>query len=229
MREPNRSEAVLLDAAEYLLDERLSDGIDGATACLLRQQAADGYWCGELEADTTLSSDYILYLHVLGDTARVPKLAEHIRRRQLSDGGWNIYEGGPGELNATVKAYVALKLAGDTPDAPHLVRARRRVHALGGLERTNSFTRFYLAVVGAVGWDLVPAALPELLILPSWFVLNLYRMSSWTRTIVVPLTIIYAVKPRSTHLPQAQVDELFVNPEEKSIAFRWDGRLICWR
>jgi squalene-hopene/tetraprenyl-beta-curcumene cyclase len=230
MGEWSRSEAVSPGAtAEYILDERLSEGIEGATEFLLSQQAVDGYWCGELEADTTLSSDYILYLHVLGDTARVPKLAEHIRRHQLSDGGWNIYEGGPAELNATVKAYLALKLAGDSADAPHLVRARRRVHALGGLERTNSFTRFYLALVGAVGWELVPAALPELVILPSWFVLNLYRMSSWTRTIVVPLTIVYALKPRSTHLPQAQVDELFVNPEEKSIAFRWDGRLICWR
>src|SRR5436190_17998672 len=229
MVEPNRSEAVSLDAAKYLLDERLSDGIESATACLLSQQAADGYWCGELEADTTLSSDYILYLHVLGDTARVPKLAEHIRRHQLSDGGWNIYEGGPAELNATVKAYLALKLAGDSPGAPHLVRARRRVHALGGLERTNSFTRFYLALVGAVGWDLVPAALPELVILPSWFVLNLYRMSSWTRAIVVPLTILYAVKPRRTLLPRARVDELFLDPAEKNIAFRWDDRLICWR
>src|ERR1700704_4735313 len=206
MGESNRSEAVAA-GEDYLLEERLADGIQGATACLLRQQAADGYWCGELEADTTLSSDYILYLHVLGDTARVPKLAEHIRRNQLSDGGWNIYEGGPAELNATVKAYLALKLAGESADAPHLVRARRGVHALRGLERNNSFPRCYLALVGAVGWELVLAALPELVILPSWFVLNLYRMSSWTRTIVVPLTIIYAVKPRSTHLPQVQVDE----------------------
>src|SRR5712691_2100108 len=209
MAEPNRSEAVSVGTADYLLDESLSDGIESATACLLGQQAVDGYWCGELEADTTLSSDYILYLHVLGDTARVPKLAEHIRRHQLPDGGWNIYEGGPAELNATVKAYLALTLAGDSPDAPHLVRARRRVHALG--------------------WDLVPAALPELVILPSWFVLNLYRMSSWTRAIVVPLTILYAVKPRSTHLPRAHVDELFLNPADRRIAFRWDDRLLSWR
>ena len=229
MGKPNRSEAVSLNAAEYSLDERLSDGIESATEWLLSRQAIDGYWCGELEADTTLSSDYILYLHVLGDTARVPKLAEHIRRHQLSDGGWNIYEGGPAELNATVKAYLALKLAGESPDAPHLVHARQRVHLLGGLERTNSFTRFYLALVGAVGWELVPAALPELVILPSWFLLNLYRMSSWTRAIVVPLTILYAVKPRSTLLPRARVDELFLNPAEKRIAFRWEDRLICWR
>jgi squalene-hopene/tetraprenyl-beta-curcumene cyclase len=215
--------------APYSRDERLSDAIDGAVSRLLSERAAEGYWCGELEADTTLSSDYILYLHVLGDRARVPKLAEHIRRHQLADGGWNIYEGGPAELNATVKAYFALKLAGDDVNAPHLVRARARVHALGGLERTNSFTRFYLALVGAVGWDLVPAVLPELVILPTWFVLNIYRMSSWTRAIVVPLTILYALKPSRTLLPDASVDELFVDPSERLLAFRWDTRLISWR
>jgi len=229
MGEPIRSEAVSAAAENYSLDERLGEGIDAAAGWLLSQQASDGYWCGELEADTTLSSDYILYLYVLGDIERVPKLAEHIRRHQLSDGGWNTYEGGPAELNATVKAYVALKLAGDSPEAPHLVRARKRVHALGGLERTNSFVRFYLALVGAVEWDLVPAALPELVILPSWFILNLYRMSSWTRAIVVPLTIIYALKPRTMLLPLARVDELFLDPAERTVAFRWDDRLICWR
>src|SRR5882757_3213893 len=104
MGEPNRFEAVSLGDAEYSFEERLSEGIESATEWLLSQQAVEGYWCGELEADTTLSSDYILYLHVLGDTARVPKLAEHIRRHQLADGGWNIYDGGPAELNATVKA-----------------------------------------------------------------------------------------------------------------------------
>src|SRR5579863_9801691 len=185
-------------------DERLERAIEHGISWLLAQQAPEGHWRGELEADTTVESDYILYLHILGSSDRVPKLAEYVRRQQLADGGWSIYEGGPAELNATVKAYFALKLAGDSPRAPHLVRARARVHALGGLERSNSFTRFYLALVGAVGWDLVPATLPELVILPSWFVLNLYRMSSWTRTIVVPLTILYAVKPRSTHLPRAR-------------------------
>src|SRR5712692_6822812 len=184
-------------------ESRLSDTIDRAVSWLLARQAAEGYWCGELEADTTLESDYILYLHVLGDVDRVPKLANFIRRRQLPGGGWNIYEGGPAELNATVKAYFALKLAGDSPDQAHMARARARVHQLGGLERTNSFTRFYPALVGAIGWDLVPAVPPELVILPSWFVLTIYKMSSWTRAIVVPLTILYALRPRRTVLPHA--------------------------
>jgi squalene-hopene/tetraprenyl-beta-curcumene cyclase len=210
--------------------EPLSIAIDAATSWLLDQQAPDGYWCGELGADTTLASDYILYLHVLGDTAQVPKLAAHVRRHQLPDGGWNIYQGGPPELNASIKAYFALRLAGDAPDEPHLARARRRVHQLGGLERANSFTRFYLALVGAIEWTLVPAIPPELVILPSWFVLNLYNMSSWTRAIVVPLTILYALKPERTILQGARVDELFRDPAaRRGPPIGWDATVFSWR
>src|SRR5262245_52993817 len=127
---------------------RLDASIENAAAFLLSLQHKDGYWLGELEADTTLESDYIFYLHVLGkfDRSRVAKLADYVRCRQLSDGGWNIYTGGPSEVNATVKAYFALKLAGDSPDADHMKKACRRVHELGGLEHTNSFTRLYLAL-----------------------------------------------------------------------------------
>jgi squalene-hopene/tetraprenyl-beta-curcumene cyclase len=216
-------------AIEETVGERLSTGIDASTSWLVDQQAPEGYWCGELRADTTLASDYILYLHVLGDTTRVPKLAAHVRRHQLPDGGWNIYEGGPSELNATVKAYLALRLAGDAADAPNLARARRRVHGLGGLERTNSFTRFYLALIGALDWTLVPAMPPELVIVPSWFVLNLYEMSSWTRAIVVPLTILYALKPKQTILPGARVDELFRDPSGSGGALSWDATLFSLR
>src|SRR5437868_5318608 len=102
--------------------ERLAEAVDRGANHLLSLQAEEGYWLGELEADTTLESDYILYLHVLGkaDRERVTKLANYVRRRQLDDGGWNIYFGGPSELNATVKAYFALKLSGDEPEAPHM-------------------------------------------------------------------------------------------------------------
>jgi squalene-hopene/tetraprenyl-beta-curcumene cyclase len=208
--------------------EPISTAIDAATSWLLDRQAPDGYWCGELRADTTLASDYVLYLHVLGDTGRVPKLAAHIRRHQLPDGGWNIYEGGPSELNATIKAYVALKLAGDSPDGPHLTRARHRVHQLGGLEHANSFTRFYLALIGALDWTGVPAMPPELVILPSWMVLHLYNMSSWTRAIIVPLTILYALKPQQTILQGARVDELFRDPAAHPRSIAWDTTLFTW-
>src|SRR2546426_10002017 len=191
--------------------DRLDSTVEKAASLLRSLQHDDGYWLGELEADTTLESDYIFYLHVLGrfDCKRVTKLAEFIRRRQLDDGGWNIYFGGPSELNATVKAYFALKLAGHSPELQHMVRACRRVREIGGLERTNSFTRLYLALAGVIGWEMVPAIPPELMFLPRWVPINIYEMSSWTRAIVIPLTILYGLKPRWPVPPQARIDELF--------------------
>src|SRR5438105_1319855 len=205
-------------ASRNLLDA----SIEKAVSFLKSLQHEDGYWLGELEADTTLESDYIFYLHVLNrfDRKRVAKLAEYIRRRQLHDGGWNIYGGGPSEVNATVKAYFALKLAGDEPEAPHMVRACRRARELGGLEQTNSFTRFYLAMGGVVDWEMVPAVPPELMFLPRWFPINIYEMSSWTRAIVIPLTILYARKPR-WEVP-VTLDELFTRePASSARGFNW--------
>jgi squalene-hopene/tetraprenyl-beta-curcumene cyclase len=211
------------------LDARVADAVERSSAWLLAAQAPQGYWWGELEADTTLESDYILYQQILGRTEKIGKLANFIRRKQLPDGGWNIYPGGPSEINATVKAYFALKLAGDSPDAPHLASARQRVHELGGLEATNSYTRFYLAMTGALGWNLVPAIPPELMLLPRWFFVNLYEMSSWTRAIVIPLTILYALKPGWTVPEGARVDELFRDASRKASAFSWDARVFSWR
>jgi squalene-hopene/tetraprenyl-beta-curcumene cyclase len=211
--------------------ERLSEAIDRGVSHLLSLQAQEGYWLGELEADTTLESDYIFYLHVLGkaEPGRIGKLANYVRRRQLPDGGWNIYFGGPSELNATVKAYFALKLAGDAQDEPHMQRALGRVHELGGIEASNSYTRFYLALSGAVGWEMVPAVPPELMLLPSWFAINIYEMSSWTRGIVIPLAILHAHKPYWPLPNHARVDELFRDPSRKAAAFAWDGCLFSWR
>jgi squalene-hopene/tetraprenyl-beta-curcumene cyclase len=156
--------------------ERLQKSIERGAAHLLSLQTEQGYWQGELEADTTLESDYIYYLHVLGkaDPERIAKLANYLRRRQLPDGGWSIYPGGPSELNATCKAYFALKLAGDSTEAPHMAQARATVHRLGGLEHSNSYVRFYLALVGAVGWELVPAIPPEFMLMPDWFLMSIY-------------------------------------------------------
>ena len=198
---------------------------------LLSLQEGQGYWCAELEADTTLESDYIFYLHLLGraEPDRVRKLANYIRPRQLPDGGWNIYIGGPAELNATVKAWVALRLAGDSADAPHMVRAAERVRMLGGLEGTNSFTRFYLALAGAIGWDMVPAIVPELMLLPSWFPINLYEGSSWTRGIVVPLMILWARKPAWKLPIDLGIDRLWQNSSRQHAAFAWRLNLFSWR
>jgi squalene-hopene/tetraprenyl-beta-curcumene cyclase len=208
-------------------ENRLDAAIEKAAIYLRSLQHEDGYWLGELEADTTLESDYIFYLHVLDrfDQKRIAKLAEYIRRRQLHDGGWNIYAGGPSEVNATVKAYFALKLAGDEPDSPHMARACRRARELGGLEQTNSFTRFYLAMAGVVDWDMVPAVPPELMFMPRWFPINIYEMSSWTRAIVIPLTILYARKP-CWETPVG-LDELFT--KKPSPPGRGQGEGLNWR
>ena len=198
---------------------------------LLSAQSQDGYWWGELEADTTLESDYVVYLHVLGQlkSEKVAKLANYIRKKQLADGGWSIFEGGPSELNASVKAYVALRLAGDALTAPHIVGAKEKIIELGGLEATNSYVRFYLAMVGAIDWNIVPSIPPELMLLPEWVPINIYEMSSWTRGIVIPLSIIYGNKP-DWHLPEGvTVNELFKTKGEKPHSFDWDKRVISWR
>jgi len=211
--------------------EQVEKAVQGGAECLLSLQTEEGYWHGELEADTTLESDYIYYLHVLGQAApeRIEKLANYVRRRQLEDGGWPIYPGGPSELNATTKAYFALKLAGDAPDAAHLAKARETVHRLGGLEHTNSYVRFYLALVGAVGWELVPAIPPELMLLPNWFYFNIYEMSSWTRGIVIPMAILSSVRPEFRLPERARVDELFKDPTQKTAAFAWSKKILSWK
>jgi squalene-hopene/tetraprenyl-beta-curcumene cyclase len=211
--------------------QRLPETVERGAEHLLSLQVAEGYWQGELEADATLESDYIYYLFVLGqaEPVRVAKLANYVRGKQLEDGGWNIYPGGPSELNATCKAYFALKLAGDDPNSPQLTAARNTIHRLGGLEHTNSYVRFYLALVGAVNWELVPAIPPELMLLPNWFFINIYEMSSWTRGIVIPMAILSAIRP-DWRLPEhARVDELFKNPAHQAAAFDWSDKVVSWK
>ncbi len=211
--------------------QRLPETIERGAEHLLSLQGPDGYWQGELEADSTLESDYIYYLFVLGkaDPVRIAKLATYVRSKQLDDGGWSIYPGGPSELNATCKAYFALKLAGDDPNSSSLSAARETIHRLGGLENTNSYVRFYLALVGAVGWELVPAIPPELMLLPNWFFINIYEMSSWTRGIVIPMAILSAIRPDWRLPERARVDELFKNPAHKAAAFDWSEKTISWK
>jgi squalene-hopene/tetraprenyl-beta-curcumene cyclase len=210
---------------------RLEQAIERGVEHLLSLQVDQTYWHGELEADSTLESDYIYYLHVIGkaDPEKITKLANYVRRKQLPDGGWSIYPGGPSELNATCKAYFALKLAGDSSNSPRMVQARETVLRLGGLERTNSYVRFYLALAGALGWELVPAILPELMLLPKWFYINIYEMSSWTRGIVIPMAILSALRPDWRLPAHAHVEELFRDPSRKKAAFDWSDQLISWK
>src|SRR6202142_1934571 len=213
------------------LDSQTEQAVANSRNYLLSTQTQDGYWWSELEADTTLESDYILYLHILGQlkSPKVAKLANYIRKKQLPDGGWNIFEGGPSELNATIKAYIGLRLAGQPASHPDMVRAKDKVIELGGIEGTNSYVRFYLAMVGAVDWNIVPSIPPELMLLPDWVPINVYEMSSWTRGIVIPLALVYAHKP-NWRLPEGvSFAELFKKPDAKPAAFCWDKRVVSWR
>lgn len=192
------------------LDAAVDDAVSSARRALLDLQRPDGHWCGELEGDTILESEYALLLHFLGreDDPKLRKLAGFLRSRQQSHGGWSIYPGGPAELSASVKAYFVLKLAGDDPRSPHMERARQVIRGLGGLDACNSFTKLYLSIFGQYDWDRCPCVPPELILFPRWFPFNIYEMSAWSRTIVVPLSIVWACRPSRPVPRHAAIDEL---------------------
>jgi squalene-hopene/tetraprenyl-beta-curcumene cyclase len=191
--------------------DRLIEAIDTTSHWLLDQQHDAGYWVGELEGDTILESEYVLLLAYLGrlDDPVCVKACRYIRSQQVADGGWAIYPGGPSEVSASVKAYFALKLLGIAPDDPAMARARAAILAAGGAQASNSFTRFYMALLGQIDYDDCPSVPPELVLLPSWLNFSLAAMSAWTRTIVVPLSIISAFKPVRKLAPEQGIAELF--------------------
>ncbi|MFQ5691954.1 MAG: squalene--hopene cyclase [Nitrospinota bacterium] len=202
-----------------------AEAIERARKWILdRQDPEEGYWVGELEADTTLTSDYLMLRAFLGTlTPKIKRKAgRYLEMTQLPDGGWNTYRGGPSEINATVKAYFGLKLAGHKGDEPILVRAREAVRRLGGLERTNVFTKMYLALHGQFDWDHIPSMPVELIFAPKWLYINIYEFSYWTRTIIVPLFIIAATKQRVQTLPPGALDDLYVGRPSKRDWFQ-DG------
>lgn len=192
--------------------EGAAGAVGAARRYLLSLQNDDGHWCAELEGDSILESEYILTLHFLGRSGeeRARKAAEYLRRAQLPGGGWANYPGGPAEVSTSVKAYFVLKLMGDDASAPHMVRARNVILSLGGVEACNSFTKIYLAIFGQCGWDRCPAVPPEIVLLGTWFPFHLYRMSAWSRGIVVPLSIIWATKPSCAVPESARLDDLHV-------------------
>lgn len=194
----------------------LEEAIRRAGQFLLEAQAERGYWCGELEADTTLESDTIKMWHLLGrvDPKKQERLVRWILKQELSGGGWPIYAGGPAELNATVKAHVALRLAGFPAEHEALRRSRAVILRLGGLERINSFEKTYLALFGLYPWDQVPALPPEVVLLPSWFPVNLYEISYWSRTILIPLAVLYGLRP-SWKRAAFTVEDLWLDPVAK--------------
>lgn len=211
---------------------RVGHGIEKARTYLFAQQHEDGYWCGELEADTTLESDYIA-IHTLlgtGNRSRMERAVPEIIRHQNADGGWPIYTGGPSNISASVKAYFALKLMGYKPDHPVLECARKKILELGGATECNTFTKIYLCFLGQYDWEAVPAIPPEIVLFPNWFWFNLYEISSWSRAILVPLSIAFAKKPFKKVAAEMGIDELFVGGRHGNhLHLKWTANKISWR
>ena len=200
---------------------------------LLGLQHPDGYWCSELEADSMLEADYI-FLHILlesGDPGRLQRALTEMMRYQNDDGSWSIYPGGPGNISLSVKCYSAAKLMGISADDPRLAKCRKWVLAHGGVIACNTFTKMYLCALGEYDYDAVPAIPPEIVLFPKWFYFNIYEISSWSRSIIVPLAIMYAKKPFKRIPAEQGIDELFVGGRANSILrLRVDRKhLISWR
>jgi squalene-hopene/tetraprenyl-beta-curcumene cyclase len=199
---------------------------------LLREQKPAGYWIGELIVDSTLVSDMIAYHHWNGkvDAEWQRKAVHHIFSLQLPDGGWNIYYGGPSEVNATIKAYLALKLAGVPITDARMLKAREVARALGGVPRMNTFSKLYLALLGLFPWNYVPTIPAEVLLIGKWFHVNFWEMSNWSRAMLVPLSIINHFKPTRPLRNNVTLDELY--PEgfhERDLALPRDPQLFTWR
>ncbi len=192
---------------------------------LLAQQDDDGSWCAELEGDTILESETILALAFLRreDTPLAQRAAAYLVRKQMPEGGWAKFPGGRLDISGSVKAYFALKLTGHDPAAEFMERARRAIRAQGGADAVNSFTRFYLALLGQISYEHCPAVPPEMVLLPKWFPVNPYAMSAWSRTIVVPLSIVAALEPVRFIEPQRGIHELFLGEPDQWPPLRCAG------
>ncbi|MBM3491005.1 MAG: squalene--hopene cyclase [Alphaproteobacteria bacterium] len=196
-------------------DDTLDGVIAKATQDLLAHQAPDGHFVFPLEADATIPAEYVLLMHYLGEIDRPlqVRLASFIRARQGSSGGWPLFHDGSPDVSCSVKAYYALKLAGDPPDAAHMVRARAAILVAGGAEAANVFTRIGLALFGQLPWRAVPSMPVEIMLLPRWFPFHLDKVSYWTRTVLVPLVVLMALKPRARNPQAVGILELFRAPE----------------
>ena len=194
--------------------ERLSQAIRRLQDYILSQQLVEGFWVGELEANTTLTSEYLLFRHLIGhvDTEREQKCVRYLLSQQQPDGGWSLYYGGPSDLSTTIEAYFAMRVARVTPQASAMQRARRFILARGGLTQARVFTKIFLALFGQYDWRGIPVIPPEIIFLPRSFYINVYDFSSWSRSVIVPLSIVFAQKPLYRLPAGLHVTELFVEP-----------------
>ena len=195
----------------------LETAIDRAARSLLARQHADGHWQFELEADATIPAEFMLLQHYLDrvEPALEARIAAFLRATQAEHGGWPLFYGGDFELSGSVKAYFALKAAGVPPEAPHMTRAREAILAHGGARRCNVFTRALLALFGEVPWRAVPMMPVEIMLLPRWSPFHIDKVSYWSRTVLVPLLVLMALRPRARNPQRVTIPELFVEPPEQ--------------
>jgi squalene-hopene/tetraprenyl-beta-curcumene cyclase len=193
--------------------DALEASVSAATRALLGLRQPDGHWVFELEADCTIPAEYVLLRHYLGepvDAVLEAKIANYLRRVQGAHGGWPLVHDGAFDMSASVKSYFALKMIGDSPDAPHMVRARDAMLSRGGGINSNVFTRFMLAMFGVMTWKSVPVLPVEIMLLPLWFPFHINKISYWARTTIVPLMVLAALKPRARNSSGIGIDELFL-------------------
>lgn len=193
----------------------LDRSIGSATKALLDAQRPEGEWCFELEADCTIPAEYVLLRHYLAepvDAELERKIGVYLRRTQGAHDGWPLFQDGAFDMSATVKAYFALKTIGDDINAPHMKKARDAILSRGGAERANVFTKIMLALFGFIPWRAVPVMPVEIMLLPKWFPFHLDKISYWSRTVIVPLLVLMAKKPRARNPKNIRIDELFVAP-----------------
>lgn len=199
------------------LEDEVQEALSRTSRWLLEHQYSDGHWCAELQGDSILESETLILWAFLGqersDLAR--RLAQYLLEIQRPEGGWTSFPGGPVNPSASVEAYFALKLSGYDPESEPMRRARQAILQHGGADRVNSYTRFFLALLGQVPYEVCPAAPPELVLLPRWFPIHLGALSAWTRTIIVPLSIVWAHQPVRPIEPERGVRELFLRPPQE--------------
>ncbi len=198
--------------------DALEKSIQSAKNALLDLGKADGHWCFELEADTTIPAEYVLMRHFRAEPVEAElerKIVVYLRRMQGDHGGWPLFQDGALNISASVKAYFALKMIGDDIDAPHMARAREAILSHGGAATSNVFTRSLLALYGEIPWRGVPVMPVEIMLLPRWFPFHLDKISYWGRTVLVPLLVLMTYKPRARNPKGVHIPELFTTPPEE--------------
>lgn len=227
-RLPNTIWKKMIGDAQIPLDK----AIERTRDLFFSDQNPDGYWWAELEANVTITSEYIMLFHFLGmvDKQRELKMANYILSKQTAEGSWAIWFGGPGDLSTTVEAYFALKLAGYSANDPAMSKARDFIISKGGILKTRVFTKIFLALFGEFSWLGVPSMPIELMMLPEWAYFNIYEFSSWSRATIIPLSIVMSDKPVRKLPPWARVQELYVRPPRPSdyTFSRHDG-ILSWK